>query len=209
MDAGPTSDYAVHPTWAKIRLLSAVISVLSLIPSFLWCKGIIEMNFGRVSEGSSDGSAPLSSHCLRDYQRPRLQFPLWSQAYGTLSFSGEDISLDFARPTGNSPSPGAYSSVRLGPISTSSLTSTALGRQFRSYGVRIQIWVFPILALSYPLARIICRLIRRSSGGRCGNCQYNLYGLESLKCPECGTPVPPSERGHLSLSDEHPTTPGT
>lgn len=42
---------------------------------------------------------------------------------------------------------------------------------------------------------------RRPPPGHCRKCRYNLHGLTSAVCPECGTPVPP-----LKTSAQEDTT---
>ncbi len=53
-------------------------------------------------------------------------------------------------------------------------------------------WV-PMAALAIPAALLWRHNRRRPTEGHCPNCNYNMTGNVSNKCPECGTPTPKSE----------------
>jgi ribosomal protein L37E len=68
-------------------------------------------------------------------------------------------------------------------------------------------------ALQRKLQSLMQRLeqLRPQIAVRCGKCGYDLYAIESDRCPECGQPVAPETRRSIALaaSGEPPTgTPG-
>ena len=51
----------------------------------------------------------------------------------------------------------------------------------------IPVWIpLVLVVLTLAIARILCRSARP---GHCPNCDYNLTGLTSGVCPECGLPI--------------------
>lgn len=75
----------------------------------------------------------------------------------------------------------------------------------------------PLWATIPPVgAFVLFRLYRRLSGSGnaeseipCAECRYDLTGNTSGICPECGTPITPSQKVSLPLAEDRSTTPGT
>jgi alpha-1,2-mannosyltransferase len=60
-------------------------------------------------------------------------------------------------------------------------------------------WVRPLTTLAFATL-VVCEIFRRRTGWfgasdtRCANCGYDLSGLASARCPECGRVTPPRSR---------------
>ncbi len=63
---------------------------------------------------------------------------------------------------------------------------------FEEKTVLIPLWMF--LVLVFPPALLIWRRSRRPAPGFCKKCGYNLTGLASARCPECGANVTRGEQ---------------
>src|SRR5437868_2850446 len=76
-------------------------------------------------------------------------------------------------------------------------------------GASGNVLVFPIWLLAVAtamvsacwLSALLCRRTRRKAGG-CPRCGYNLTGNTSGVCPECGTPILPSQVARTGIRPE-------
>ncbi len=83
-------------------------------------------------------------------------------------------------------------------VSSTNWTSSVFGNTFRIDTVIIPLWIPMVLliaATGFPAWRLSQRTVhwlktRRIRVGHCPNCNYNMTGNQSGKCPECGTPAP-------------------
>ncbi len=71
--------------------------------------------------------------------------------------------------------------------------SNTIGNTF-AQGFGVPFWMLSLLLLTYPaiaLKRGPLRRRRRRKRGLCIHCAYNLTGLSSNRCPECGHEIAP------------------
>jgi hypothetical protein len=60
-------------------------------------------------------------------------------------------------------------------------------------------WALVMLALSSVAVLFTHRVRRAPDEPLCPNCQYNLTGNTSGRCPECGQPIPPEKQKEIDV----------
>lgn len=75
--------------------------------------------------------------------------------------------------------------------------------------VGVPFWLATIFAAIPYIRSLGHRLVRRAryESGLCLECGYDLRAYATLICPECGTPIPPSQKVGLPPPEDRSTTP--
>lgn len=85
----------------------------------------------------------------------------------------------------------------------SDLFGGQLPQSFRVYALFFPLWALFLMLALWPgtvLMRRGIRHFRAFSKGCCGGCGYDLTGLMSARCPECGRAIP-SRRDDIDVSE--------